>query len=168
MPGPGPKNSERRQRANRAPSLHVVVGGGPKVVAPPPQKHWLQQTREAWAAYWSSDLAQVIDPATDGPAVLRLFTLHDERERAYRGYRKKRVVTGSRRQQVTNPLARVMIALDAEVRQLEDRLGLTPRARLQLGVTYGEAARSLEAMNHALEADYGADADEEDPRLGLR
>ncbi len=53
-----------------------------------------------------------------------------------------------------------MRAYDAEIRQLEDRFGMTPRARLQLGITFSESVRSLEALNQS----FIADDDEEDPR----
>jgi phage terminase small subunit len=59
---------------------------------------------------------------------------------------------------VLNPLGKHMATLDSEIRHLEDRLGLTPRARLQLGITYADAHRSLEERNRALQAD------ENDPR----
>jgi hypothetical protein len=50
-------------------------------------------------------------------------------------------------------MGRQMLSLDVEIRQLEDRFGLTPRARLQLGITYGEAKKSLEELNAELQAD---------------
>ena len=166
MSGPAPKPVARRQRRNKTPELVVQDGGG-NALLPPASRYWLKQTRDAWADYWGSALAQIVEEDTDGPAIRRLFNLNDERERAYRGYRQDRLVIGSQGQRVINPLARVMSALDAEIRQLEDRLGLTPKARLQLGITYGEAAKSLEALNSALGGDDGDDDEtkEEDPRL---
>ena len=56
----------------------------------------------------------------------------------------------------------MMLQLDEEIRQLEDRLGLTPRARLQLGITFSEAAKSLDDLNRMFTGDGGEDA--EDPR----
>jgi hypothetical protein len=56
-------------------------------------------------------------------------------------------------------------AADAEIRQLEDRLGLNPRSGLQLGIQFSEAARSLEELNariaYAASIEQG---EEEDPR----
>ena len=59
-----------------------------------------------------------------------------------------------------------MSATDTEIRQLEDRFGLSPRARLTLGLTFGEAGHTLEELNRSLgeEVDY---ANDEDPRLEL-
>jgi P27 family predicted phage terminase small subunit len=118
----------------------------------------LKVTRDNWNSYWSSRLAQSVD-ASDMPAIIRLFTMHDERERAYRAYRKERLVLGSKGQMVISPLARVMTTLDAEIRQMEDRLGMTPKARAQLGISFTEAVKSMSQLNAALEVD-----DEVDPR----
>ena len=72
---------------------------------------------------------------------------------------------GSKGQLVVNPPhCGAMNALDAEIRQMEDRLGLSPKARLQLGISYGDAARSLGALNEALDGDEDG-AEEPDPRL---
>lgn len=125
---------------------------------PPAPRGLLKLTRQLWSDYWRSALALVVQLGTDMPAVRRLFTLYDERERAYRAYRKERLVLGSEGQRVLNPLGRQMCRFDAEIRQLEDRLGLTPRSRLQLGIVYGEAKGSLDEINRSLEID------DQDPR----
>ena len=52
-----------------------------------------------------------------------------------------------------------MCQFDAEIRSLEDRLGMTPKARLQLGVEFGKAVKTLDDLNKTLNAD-----EEEDPR----
>ncbi|MBA3778215.1 MAG: hypothetical protein H0X16_02710 [Chloroflexi bacterium] len=81
------------------------------------------------------------------PALRRLFALLDERERAYRVSRRALVVEGSMGQPRINPVVGLVATLDAEIRQLEDRLSLTPKARMALGVAFGEAHRSLDALN---------------------
>jgi hypothetical protein len=56
-------------------------------------------------------------------------------------------------------------AVDAEIRQLEDRFGLHPKAGLQLGIVAGEAARSLEELNARITNATIAEANSEaDPR----
>jgi P27 family predicted phage terminase small subunit len=120
---------------------------------PEPPDGLLVATQTAWAEFWGSDLARVIDPVTDGHAVRRVFTLYDERDRAYREFRKERLVKGSQGQKVLNPLGRLMHELDAEIRQMEDRLGMNPRSRLQIGITFGQAAKSLQDLNRNLEND---------------
>ena len=42
---------------------------------------------------------------------------------------------------------------------------MTPKARMALGIAFGEAARSLSDLNRMLEYDDGDEADEDDPRL---
>jgi hypothetical protein len=64
---------------------------------------------------------------------------------------------------VLNPMGRAMHEFDSEIRQMEDRLGMTPRARLQLGITMGEAARSLADLNRVLDEDDEGN-DDVDPR----
>ena len=160
MPGPAPRHGGRRQR-KRAVDLTLVTGGDRGVPAVP--KGLLKRTREQWESFWRSPVATVVSLDTDLPSLERLFSLYDERERAYRAVCKERLVVGSQGQPVLNPLARQLCSYDAEIRQLEDRFGLTPMARLRLGVQIGTAARTLDDLNRQLDHD---DQDKtEDPRL---
>jgi hypothetical protein len=74
-------------------------------------------------------------------------------------------VSGSKGQPVLNLLGGLITRLDAEIWALEDRFGLTPRARPRLGVVFGEAHRSLEQINKDLDAELEAETEEADPRL---
>ena len=141
MPGPPPKPN--RQRRNRPSRLRLVPGGLVERGLPRAPRGLLQNLRDRWDRFWRSDLAQLTEADTNLGAITRLFTLYDERERAYRGYRKERIVEGHKGQPVLNPLGRLMAAMDTEIRQLEDRFGLNPKARLLMGITLGEAVRSL-------------------------
>jgi hypothetical protein len=67
---------------------------------------------------------------------------------------------GSTGQEVLNPLAKYIAQCDAESRALEDRFGLNAKARLQLGITFGEAKKTLDDLNRGLDDDY----DQPDPR----
>ena len=64
-------------------------------------------------------------------------------------------------QTVEHPLIKIGNTLRSELRNLEDRTGLSPMARLRLGVKVGEAARSLDEMNRRLRR---TDEEELDPR----
>ncbi|KKL73687.1 hypothetical protein LCGC14_2072380, partial [marine sediment metagenome] len=64
------------------------------------------------------------------------------------------------RQPVLHPMGKVMNDLEKDIRQLEDRYGLSPKARAQLGITIGTAQRTLEDLNRDLELD-----PEGDPRV---
>lgn len=144
MPGPMPKPAARRQRQNR-PAL-ISMPSRPNL-APDAPDGLLAASRTAWDALWQSPVASTY-LASDLPALRRLFALIDERERAFRAAVKSgRMTEGHKGQPVLNPALRYVGDLDAEIRQLEDRFGLTPRARMQLGVAFGEAHRSLDAMN---------------------
>jgi P27 family predicted phage terminase small subunit len=167
--GPAPKPAYQRQRRNKDERPLVVVPPGERSPgrpsAPsPPRRRWLRATERAWGSFWGSDVASLVTPADMG-ALQRLHDLYDERERALRGYRKQRLVEGSMGQRVINPLGRAIATFDAEIRALEDRFGLTPQARLRLGVVFGEARRSLDQINRDLDAEIEADEDEDDPRL---
>jgi P27 family predicted phage terminase small subunit len=169
MPGPPPKPPDRRQgrgartSTKRAGAGLVALPAG-KVEAPPPPAGLLKATRDAWERFWGSSLASLVVPDTDLLALRRLWTLYDERARALNGYRKARLVRGSMGQVALSPLARVIEACDAEIRALEDRFGLTPMARLRLGVQLGEAARSLEDLSAALDDEGDQETAGQDPR----
>jgi P27 family predicted phage terminase small subunit len=168
MSGPPPKPAERRQRRNERTSTEragvglVALPGG-KIEPPSAPTGLLKASREDWAAFWRSPLGSLVVEA-DYPALRRLFTLYDERFRAYQGFRKARLVAGSMGQTVLSPLFAAMKSMDAEIRALEDRFGLSPIARLRLGVALGEAAKSLEELNRGLDDDLD-DEPAADPRV---
>jgi hypothetical protein len=104
------------------------------------------------------------------PALERLWSLYDERDRMTDVIRDQPMTMGSQGQLVLNPLYRQRTALDAEIRALEDRFGLTPKGGLTLGIQYGEAARSLQDLNQRFAQAPAQDeqvADDDDPRLSL-
>lgn len=158
MPGPPPKLASRRQR--RGGTSLVVCEGDGAVVAPELPGGLLKATRQWWAQLWADPIASVFEPSDVG-ALRRLATLVDERERAFRAFRRGRVVAGSKGQPRLHPLGRLVADLDVEIRNLEDRFGLSPQARLRLGVQFAESARSLDELNRRL----NVDMDEGDPLL---
>lgn len=169
MAGPPPKPDDRRQgRGERTSTKRAGVGlvalPGGKPEPPSSPVGLLKATREDWTEFWRSPLGSLVVSA-DFPAVRRLFTLYDERSRAYSGYRRERLVLGGNKQQALNPLLAAMGMLDKEIRALEDRFGLTPMARLRLGVALGEAAKSLDELNRSLDADDDTDEPAADPRV---
>lgn len=128
---------------------------------PAPPADILGTTRKSWNELWNSKLAgSFVD--TDLPTLRRLYSLIDERERAYRAVKDKgRMVEGSQKQLVINPLLKQMSVYDTEIRQLEDRFGLSPASRLRLGITFNNYQQSLKEMNASLDADL---SEAEDPR----
>ena len=161
-----PKPKELRQNTERRDiGLISIAGGRPELPAKP--AGLLRETALQWAAFWASPLAITTVPTTDAPAIVRLFRLRDERERMARVIRRARVVLGSQGQPRANPLYAQIASFDAEIRQLEDRFGLTPMARLKLGITLGDAARSLADLNAELDGDLDDAAAASDVLLAL-
>lgn len=158
-----PRRKCAATRANRetvdlAPLLELA----PAVAEPPPAPAGvLPLIATAWAEYWHSPLARLVHTASDALALRRLFLLYDEAERGLQAFRAVRVVEGSTGQLKLNP---AKDAVDqADILALEDRFGLSPKARLALGVVLGDAARSL----HDLAGGLGSEEDDDapDPRL---
>ena len=152
------KRPDRRQRTNRTGVGLVEV----RPVAEPPEADpkWLAITRSHYATFWTSPSAALVLPG-DLPALRRLFAFRDEQERALRSYREKPVWEGSKGQPVVSGFAEEYARLERLVAPLEDRFGLSPLARLKLGVTFGQATESLDAINAAA----AVSGDEDDPRI---
>lgn len=166
------KTAGQRQRRNTRDvgELTKIDGGEPAPPCPRPAKgSLLKVTQEMWAEYWGSPVADLVDRRSDLPALRRLFLLYDERERALRSYQAQRHSKGSTGQLIVNPFAKEVASLDGRIASLEDRFGLTPKARLDLGVSFGAAAKSLEDLARKVEdAQLDDDTDEEeDPRLSV-
>lgn len=180
---PPRKTAERRQ--NRATKDLVVVAGVAPIKTPPAVAGWLAETKREWGELWSSNLAGRIEP-TDHPAVRRLFGWRDKQIRAERRATalrkvaaKEPLVEGSKGQLVANPMWGAADAADAEalhietrIVALEDRLGLSPKARLALGLTEqkgmnlaGQNARLAMAIQEAMQSAEDPRALEGDPAI---
>jgi P27 family predicted phage terminase small subunit len=144
------KPVEKRQGRGTV-DVGLVPSSGVGLV-PDPDPTWAEGTLERWGEFWGSPLSQQVE-ASDYGALRRLFWLYDEIERLIVALGKTgRVVVGSQGQPRANPLYKQVSEFQAECRQLEDRFGLSPKARLALGITYAEAAMSLDALNARLAA----------------
>lgn len=99
----------------------------------------------------------------------RLWTLYDERSRAQTELRRARIVTGSMGQTRPSGFYRVIATLDAEIRQLEDRVAKHMKSRLTLGMRVGsDDARPGDDEQPEPSGPARDDADDgpgEDPRL---
>ena len=143
------KPPEKRQGRGTSDAGLLPRGGGQAVV-PQPDSAWAVGTVERWQDFWTSPLSQQVE-ASDHGALRRLFWLYDEVERLIDAIGQTgRVVAGSTGQPRANPLYKQVQEFQAEARQLEDRFGLSPKARLSLGITFAEAASSLDALNERL------------------
>ena len=144
-----PLRTPAGERQNRVTSDVVVpLRGGS--VAPAAPEGWRGETVERWGEFWRSKLAANVEESDHG-ALLRLFRLYDELDRLWAAVEETgRVVEGSQGQPRPNPLFKQIETFQAEARQLEDRFGLSPKSRLQLGVTFADAHLSLAALNERL------------------
>ena len=139
------------QREHRIRPKVVDIGAYKKRDIPQLKGRYLKNTKLWWEDFWNSDLASAIDTKSDQSAVYRLATLIDERERVYKQAKKDRLVVGSQGQVVLNPLYSAMLKIDAEIRQLEDRLGMNPKSRISLGIQLGQMKKTLADLNADLE-----------------
>lgn len=164
--GPAPKDPAARQRRNMPRALELVAQAAEvvPVAHPDPPAGLLKRTVDRWEAFWTSPVASLVDRTSDMPALERLFELYDDCARFRAAIRKDPMVVGSQGQMVRNPFVKDLKDSQAEVRQLEDRFGLSPRARLGLNLTLGAAAKTLADLN----ADFaGGAGDDDDPRFDV-
>ena len=154
---------KRQNRATKDLGVLPQIEVDPRSIPTPPA-HLTERWVKSWEIFWASPFAQVVQPA-QYPALERLFSMYEERERMDTYLREEPMTVGSQGQKILNPMYRQRTAVDAEIRQLEDRFGLHPKAGLQLGIVYGEAARSLEELNARItNAAIAESQAEEDPR----
>lgn len=154
------KPADRRQGRGTADAGRLAPVADMPVQVPSPPARVREDTVERWGEFWRSDIAtQVLD--SDHEALRRLFRLYDEIERLWDGIEEMgRVVEGSQGQPRPNPLFKQIESFQSEARQLEDRFGLSPKARLQLGIQFAEAHRGLDDLNARLAAKV---AEQDDP-----
>lgn len=113
----------------------------------------LPQTCEKWEAYWHSPVAQIAleSGGLDLAGLHRWIINVEEWHRATRAFRSKRIVPGSTGQPTLNPLASWIASREAAIAAAEQQYGMTPMARLKLGIAVGEAKLTAAALNKALE-----------------
>lgn len=144
-----PTRKAAGERQNRV-TKDVVVPLRSGSVVPEGEGNWRPATADRWAEFWGSKLAANVEESDHG-ALRRLFRLYDELERLWEAVEETgRVVDGSQGQPRPNPLFKQIETFQAEARQLEDRFGLSPKSRLQLGITFADAHMSLAALNERL------------------
>ena len=140
-----PKKDSRRSIAKRVTEVHVPADLQVTEV-PMPAKRWPVQVRRDWETYWASDVAvMVTDSSIAG--LVRLFDLRAERSRLFRA-------EGDGQTKIRQ--------VDVELRQLEDRFGLSPLARVKLGL---HAAAVTEAKKAAADAEQKVAAEKAKPRV---
>ena len=133
MPGPLRKKAGRRQahpRQAAGSQVLALVAGGAKAVPAKP-RGLLKKSEAEWGRMWALPVAGIWDDG-DRSIAERLIRLRDEEYRIARAIARKRLVKGSTGQPRLNPLMKRQETLWGEIRQLEDRLGISAKARLSI------------------------------------
>lgn len=106
--------------------------------------------RARWVALWTSPVATVLDPTSDLEPVARLFELY-ELDRAIGKATRNHIKHLARMgEYVLDPdapafdpqLVRTRMSVAAEIRQLEQTLGVSPRGRLTIGLAVLAAGKA--------------------------
>lgn len=160
------KPDSERQRRNKPGTADIrLVDDAAFAIKPLPAKGanaFLKSTRDWWDDFWRQRELLLGLGTIDVHVVRRLAEVMDLRERARRSVKRSPLVEGSQGQPVENPLAKAMSRYDAEIRAIEDRLGLSPKARLSIGITFGQAKRSIEDLLRPTQIDQEDNGDDED------
>lgn len=158
--GPLPKEEGKRQNRRARSNLKLIEQHDPSAVVVPLPPDGLSEAQvESWTQFWHSELSQLVKD-TDLSSVRRLWNYYQQHEDLTGIFAKGRMVAGSTGQPRLNPALDGLMKLETAILRLENELGLTPSARLRLGITFADATNSLEAL-----ADRFATVDLEDEDL---
>lgn len=165
MPGSPKKPAEIRQGHPKTAASTAVTLRDEERPIPLPPRGLLKRSRQRWMEYWTSQVAKAADTTADLHRVERWIQAVDEYERVLPIFRKERVVEGSTGQPTLNPLGAYLKTLQTEISKAETELGLTPMARLRLGIVFGQArltaAELNKALNDGMDVDGRSDVDAE-------
>lgn len=161
---PTPSKAPEDRLGHHAPptDLETMPGPGVEVAIPRPPIGLSAGLRRSWDGLWRSPVAKLFDPVSDLPVVSRLYYLYKLSDRIARQIDKadpERLVTLMEDEDPTEETRRLIAEIAAavaswnatvatqvrvatEVRQLETTLGISPKARLALGVALGQVDRS--------------------------
>jgi hypothetical protein len=143
------------RRGGRAKPLVPVMSAG---VAPPPPEGLEDHAVAVWSAFWASRVSGAVDLVADGEALHHWILSVDERDKLRAATTRAPLVKGSHEQLMLNPLFRRMRELNRDIARAEEHFGMTPLARLRLGVTYLQeqaAKEDLDAKRAAKAACHG-------------
>jgi P27 family predicted phage terminase small subunit len=146
-----PKPADTRQRPAPHPPLELVPTVD-QLPVPRPPIGLLKTSVQRWETYWRSTVGVVARESggVDLPALERWIRNVDEWDRAMRVLRRSRLVQGSAKQMRLNPLATYVAQREAAIRDAELAYGMTPIARLKLGIAVGQARLTAAQLNEAL------------------
>jgi P27 family predicted phage terminase small subunit len=144
--GPLPKEEGARQNRRARSNLRLIEKyEADKPAVPQPPTGLSPERISDWHRYFGSQLAGLVQD-TDMSAVRRLWGYYQQHDELTAIFAKSRLVAGSTGQPRMNPAADALLKLETAILRLENELGLTPSARLRLGITYADATNSLEKL----------------------
>ena len=111
---------------------------------PPAPDHLGPEGVAVWESVWIAG-GSFYEPSTDSPTIERYASMQERRIAYMTAISKEGHVTvGSQGQMVLHPLARMLSELEGKLTSLEDRLGLSPQARLNLGLSVVKVQSDLD------------------------
>ena len=126
--------SARRQLA--------ILIPGPGETAPRAPTGLGPLARKVWRTFWGSAVSQAVDLQADGYMLSRWIRAVDEWEKVRNIFLSSRLLTVGDGMIVLNPLAAYLYRLEISIVRAESQLGMTPVARLRLGIAIGQARRT--------------------------
>ena len=156
--GPLPKEDGARQNRRSRSNLRLIETWDEQRPIPEPPAGMSERQLDTWRAYFESPLSALIKE-TDLPVVRRLWGYYQQHEELTNIFDRGRLVPGSTGQPRINPAHGALMQLDSAIHRLENELGLTPSARLRLGITFADATTSLEKLTERAISDVADDDD---------
>jgi P27 family predicted phage terminase small subunit len=127
-----PRELLRNQRPDRMTAVTLLPQPDRKTPRTPAGLHPVAQ--HAWREFWASDVSYAVDLHADLGALKRWAHCISERARFSELVAHSPLVKGSRDQLRRNPLVDHIAVLNSEIARCEDHFGMTPLARMRLGI----------------------------------
>jgi P27 family predicted phage terminase small subunit len=124
-----------------------------ELIVPDPPKGLLKRSSETWTRFFSSEVARALDLDSDLGRLERWIRFVDQWHRTYDRISNEPTVAGSKGQVRPNPLIGYLRTLEESIARTEREFGLTPRARFELGLTFGQAALTAHELNRLTETE---------------
>jgi P27 family predicted phage terminase small subunit len=135
-------------------------------IPPAPEGLRREESVARWEGFWRSKLAAYVDPGSDLHRLERWIADVDEFDSLRATYDEAPTVEGSRGQVRLNPIASRLATLEKQIRDAENDFGMTPAARLKLGIDFGGGGggpRTADDLNAMIASNRkGADDGDED------
>ena len=126
----------RKVPGREKPGGLVVLQAPDQPQIPPSPRVLHERAQLTWDRYWRSPLPQIVDLDSDMPVLERWILSVHEWWTLKADFDDEPITAGSRGQLRANPLEKRIASLEAEIRRFEDDFGMTPKARMRLGIAF--------------------------------